>query len=297
MIAYDNSRLMKPAFSLNIRNILLPLVILLLISGAAVAAERPVVREVLVSREGNGARIDIRADQPLSHSSYLMPELTKWVIDLPGAKTTYSDDESKKMRTPPLDRITVRQKEVNGELFTRIGLDVKGEVVFSLKEDPLDKGHLVVLLTPAKATPHKQEAAATAGAPLKPLPREPQALAGSAKPSGAPSDNGAAANTVTAIRITTDAIRIEADGRLTLPAPLLVNRPGRLVLDLAGVTSGLESVPVPANRFGIVQSRLGKSGGKLRIVFEVKDNAFPEFQVREMPNGVEILPGPETKRK
>src|SRR5512140_223052 len=107
---------MKLAFSLRTA-----LVLLLHISAsAALAAERPVVREVLVTREGNGARIEIRADQPLAHTSYLMPELAKWVIDLPGAKTTYTDEESKKMRTPPLERITVRQKEVNGELFTRI---------------------------------------------------------------------------------------------------------------------------------------------------------------------------------
>lgn len=289
---------MKPAFALNIREIMLLLVILLHVSaaGAALAAERPVVREVLVTGEGNGARIDIRADQPLSHTSYLMPELTKWVIDLPGAKTTYNDDESKKMRTPPLERITVRQKEVNGELFTRIGLDVKGEVDFSLKEDPLDQGHLVALLTPAKATPQKRGAEAAVTALPRPLPKEPQTAAGSAKSSGTPSDTGAIAKRVT-VRITAEAVRIEADGKMAVPAPLLLNRPGRLVLDLAGVTGGVESIPVPANRFGIVRSRLGKSGDKLRIVFEVSGNSFPDFQVKEIPNGVEILSVPDLKQK
>jgi len=283
---------MKPAFTLRSA---LTFVILLHISaaGAALAAERPVVREVLVTREGNGARIEIRADQPLAHTSYLMPELTKWVIDLPGAKTTYTGDESKKMRTPPLERITVRQKEVNGELFTRIGLDVKGKVDFSLTEDPLDQGHLVVLLTPAKPTPQKP--AAEASPAPRPLPMETQALAASAKPAGAPSDTGAMAKAVT-VRITADAIRIEADGRLTVPAPLLLNRPGRLVLDLAGVTGGMESVPVPPNGFGIAHCRLGKSGGKLRIVFEVSGNSFPDFQVKEILNGVEILPTPDVKK-
>jgi hypothetical protein len=285
---------MKPAFTLR-STLMFVILLRISVTGAALAAERPVVREVLVTREGNGARIEIRADQPLAHTSYLMPELTKWVIDLPGAKTTYTDDESKKMRTPPLERITVRQKEVNGELFTRIGLDVKGEVDFLLKEDPLDQGHLVVLLTPAKPTPQKP---ATFPAALpQPLPREPQVLARNEKPAGAPSDTGTMAKTVTAIRITADAVRIEADGRLAVPAPLLLNRPGRLVLDLAGVTGGGENVPVPANRFGIVHCRLGKSGGKLRIVFEVSGNSFPDFQVKEIPNGVEILPVPDVKQK
>lgn len=117
----------------------------------ALAADRPVVREVLISKEGNGARIEIRANQPLAHRSYLMPELDKWVVDLPGAKTTYSGDESKKLRTTPLERITVRQKEVNGDLFIRIGLDFKGKVNFSLKEDQFDKGHLIILITPLTA--------------------------------------------------------------------------------------------------------------------------------------------------
>ena len=111
--------------------------------GVALAADRQVLREVLVIQEGNGARIELRADQPLAYKSYLMPELAKWVIDLPGAQTTSSGDESKLMRTPPLERLSVRQKEVNGDLFTRIGLDFKGDVDFSIKEDPLDKGHLV----------------------------------------------------------------------------------------------------------------------------------------------------------
>jgi len=289
---------MKPAFALNIRGIVLSLVILLHISaaGAALAAERPVVREVLVTGEGNGARIDIRADKPLAHISYLMPELAKWVIDLPGAKTTYTDDESKKMRTPPLERITVRQKEVNGELFTRIGLDVKGEVDFSLKEDPLDQGHLVVTLTPAKAASQKRGTEAAVVALPQPPPKEPQILADSAKTSGAASDTGTMAKTVT-VHITADAIRIEADGKLEVPAPLLLNRPGRLVFDLAGVTGGGESIPVPTNRFGIVRSRLGKSGGKLRIVFEVSGNSFPDFQVKEIPKGMEILSVPDLKQK
>jgi len=119
-------------------------------AGAALAEERPLIREVLVSKEGSGARIEIRANLPLLYQSYLMPGLEKWVIDLAGARTASGKDESKKMRTPPLERMTVRHKEVNGNLFTRIGLDFKGKVNFSARHDPLDKGHLVVIMTPLK---------------------------------------------------------------------------------------------------------------------------------------------------
>lgn len=131
------------------------LVILLLClaaTGAAFAESRPVIKEVLVSREGSGARIEIRASQPLLYRSYHMPGLEKWVIDLPGARTASGRDEAKKMRTAPLERMTVRHKEVNGDLFTRIGLDFKGDVHFSVRLDPLDKGHLVAIMTPLKAT-------------------------------------------------------------------------------------------------------------------------------------------------
>lgn len=117
----------------------------------ALAADRPIIKELLISKEGNGARIEIRASQPLVYRSYLMPALVKWVIDLPGAKTALGRDESKKLRTAPLEQITVRQKEVNGDLFTRIGLNFKGEVNFSLRHDPLDQGHLVAIMTPLKA--------------------------------------------------------------------------------------------------------------------------------------------------
>jgi len=148
----------------------LALVLLLQLSAAAAyATERPVVREVLISREGTGARIDIKADKALSYRSYLMTGLEKWVIDLPGAKTTFAGDESKKMRTAPLERITVRQKEVNGDHLTRIGLDFKGEVDFSLKEDLLDKGHLIVIIKPSRSAQQKGAAGTSATTASKTL--------------------------------------------------------------------------------------------------------------------------------
>lgn len=265
--------------------------------GATVAAERPVVQEVVATQEGNGARIVIRADLPLVYRSYLMPELAKWVIDLPGAKTDYADDASRKMRTPPLERITVRQKEVNGDLFTRIGLDFKGEVAFSINADPLDMGRLVVLITPLKTLPQQRPADAAASAAPQSIPKPQKAATESAKPSNS-SDPGKAAKTVINVRVATDSIRIETDGKVTLPTPLILTGPGRLVLDMAGVSSGLKSIPVPAtNRFGIVRSRLGKSAGKLRIVFEVSGETFPKFQLQEILNGVEIIPTADIKRK
>ncbi len=140
----------------------------LLCCSAARAAERPVVRDVAVFREGDGARIEISADRPLSYTTYLMPELAKWVIDLPGAASAASGDQSRKMKTPPLERITLRRKEVNGEMLTRIGIDVRGEVTFSIKPDPVDRGRLVALLIPR--SPKKQENAALP----KPAPTTPQ---------------------------------------------------------------------------------------------------------------------------
>jgi len=147
------------------RSYWLALFMLLQISAAtlASAAERPVVRDVLVYKEGNGARIEIKANQALAYRSYLMPGLEKWVIDLPDARTTFAGDESKKMRTAPLERITIRQKEVNGDHLTRIAFDFKGEVEFSLKEDLLDKGHLIVIIKPSPASP--QTVAAGTSAP------------------------------------------------------------------------------------------------------------------------------------
>lgn len=134
----------------------LPLVMLLHCSAVACAAERPVVRDVAAYREGDGARIEIRADRPLTYTTYLMPELAKWVIDLPGAASAATDDQSRKMRTAPLERISIRQKEINGDPLTRIGIDFKGEVVFSVTADPVDKGRLVVRVTPSRS-PKKQD--------------------------------------------------------------------------------------------------------------------------------------------
>ncbi len=273
------------------------LVVLLLCSaaGTALTAERPLVLEVVATPEASGARIEIRADQPLTWRSYLMPGLEKWVIDLPEATTNYSEDEAKKMRTPPLERITVRQKDVNGDLFTRIGIDFKGEVDFSLQADPIDKGKLVVLIKPARAKPPGSTAAATASAPL-PLAKKPATATGSAPPATPSPAGGAAAKTITKVSITADAVSIEADGRVATPAPLLLSKPGRLVLDLPGVGSELKTVAVPANRFGIVRCRLGNSGGKLRIVFEVSGENFPDFRIRELFQGVEIRPVAEARR-
>lgn len=133
------------------------IMLLLSAAGTALAAERPVVQELVVTREGSGARIEIRSDLPLVYKSYLMPELAKWVIDLPEAKTATGEDVSRKMKTPPLERITVRQKEVNGDLFTRIGIDFKDEVAFSIQADPVDRSRLVAVITPIKAASQKKE--------------------------------------------------------------------------------------------------------------------------------------------
>lgn len=264
--------------------ILFELVIVLLgaVSGTVCAAERPILREVAVFPESNGARIEIRADQPLVYRSYLMPQLSKWVIDLPGVTTGSSGDQARKMKTLPLERITVRQKEVNGDQFTRIGFDVTGTVDFLIKADPADKSHLVVVITPSGAAPQRQTAVAGSVAP--------PAAAVAVRQSGTVSAAGLTAKAVTSVSISADSIRIEADGRLIGARPMLLNGPGRLVLDLAGLTTGLEKIPIPANRFGIVRCRFGKSADKLRIVFEVNGNSFPAFQLQEINNGVEIFP-------
>lgn len=266
-------------------------------AGSAFAAERPVVRDVAVYAEGSGARIEIRADGPLAYKSYLMPELAKWVIDLPGATTAHSDDESKRMRTLPLERVSVRQREVNGDLFTRIGLDFTGEVEFSVNGDQRDKGLLVVLMKPSGPAPQKPAAAPplTAGAGPPPGTEVAGAGAGGVQPSSLLPANAAAAKNVTAVHISAAAIRIEGDGRMTVPVPLTLKKPGRLVLDLPGVGSGLETVPVPANSFGIVRARLGKNSGTLRLVFEVRGDHFPDFRLQETVNGVEIIPAPAMK--
>ena len=159
------------SYNAYVRILWLALVILLQLSAAAVfASDRPVVREVLVAKEGTGARIEIKADKALTYRSYLMTGLEKWVIDLPGAKTTFAGDESKKMRTPPLERITVRQKEVNGDNLTRIGFDFKGEVDFSLKQNLLDKGHLIVIIKPLQPFPQKRAAETSVSNAAKTLP-------------------------------------------------------------------------------------------------------------------------------
>lgn len=154
------------------RRIMLPFPLLLQLSAAtvAMAAERPVVRDVAVFREGNGARIEIRADRPLTYATYLMPELAKWVIDLPGATSAAPDDQSRKMRTAPLERISIRRKELNGELLTRIGLDFRGEVEFSVTADPVDKGRLVVLLIPSRQPLGKRRADTPVTAPPRTAP-------------------------------------------------------------------------------------------------------------------------------
>ena len=132
-----------------IKRLLLVLIPLLFVQGAmAHGAERPVVREVVTTAAGSGARIEIRADRPLTYRSYLMPELAKWVVDLPGALSAAGEDQSRRMRTKPLDRISVKQREINGDPLTRIGIDVTEPVEFTVAPDPADAGRLVILVRP-----------------------------------------------------------------------------------------------------------------------------------------------------
>jgi hypothetical protein len=121
------------------------LVLIAGISISALANELPIIQEVVITKAGKGARIEIRADKPIKFTSYYMPELTKWVIDIPNSVPALAE-ESKKVVTVPLERVTVKKREINGVPFSRIGLDITGEAEFTVKTDTLEKGVLTVFL-------------------------------------------------------------------------------------------------------------------------------------------------------
>jgi len=117
---------------------------------------------------------------------------------------------------------------------------------------------------PVPATPVKLEPVVPAGTPLgKPL-------------------------VITAIKVGTSYVDIEANTRPEVFEQMKLAQPNRLAIDLPGATSSLGAKGIPVRRFGLEQIRIGRYPDHVRIVLDSGSSPFPVYEIKRTDKGLRV---------
>ena len=167
------------------------------------------------------------------------------------------------------------------------GASAKSEPAMAPKEaDPLG-------LDEPPAAPGKSEPAVKAsGLPAPSVVPPPIAPAPTASvklepvvPAGAPPRKHVV---ITAIKVGTSSVDIEANGRLEVFEQMKLTEPNRLAIDVPGATCSLSSKGIPVRRFGLEQVRIGRYPDHTRIVLDAGNSPFPAYEIKPMDKGLRI---------
>jgi type IV pilus assembly protein PilQ len=258
----------------------------------------PVVKGIKVIKYGEDLGVEISADRDLAYTCSKMPQLLRVVIDLPGTDPGQPDTVYK-VQSALISTIRLQKKMINDVMVTRISVNLAEDADFTERIDPVNKKKLTVVLH-RSAPPLSAASAAVSAAAAPKLggakQQSPQQKHSSAqvgpvpKPAVKPAEPVPAQSvTVSEVSFSADAIDIRTGGAVSDFKVFTLSDPGRLVIDLPAARSSINSIAVPANRFGIVASRIGSSAGKLRLVFVAGEKPFPGYRVEKTGTGLRVM--------
>jgi hypothetical protein len=306
----------------RLRLLLAALMVGLLGASACGAAETaPLFKGVKVIKYGEDLGVEISTDRDIVYSCSEMPQLLRVVIDLPGTDPG-RPDALYKVQSSLISTIRLQKKSINDVTVTRISVNLAEDADFTARVDAADKTKLTVLLRKAArvSAPAPALAARSAVSPASslssslstssspstsstpssaagqkrdqqsPLRRPVAAVAPFAKPVIKPVVPGTVQPvTVSAVRFGADAIEIQTAGLVPSFKAFTLGDPGRLVIDRPAAKTSLDSITVPANRFGVVAARIGSAEGKLRLVFVAGQKPFPGYRVEKTETGLHVV--------
>jgi hypothetical protein len=93
---------------------------------------------------------------------------------------------------------------------------------------------------------------------------------------------------ITAIKVESSYIDIEASGRLDDFSQMKLTGPNRLVIDVPGATSSMSAKGIPVRRFGLAQVRVGRYPDHTRIVLDADGSSFPDYEIKSTDTGLRI---------
>lgn len=251
----------------------------------------PVIKGIRVLRSGDDLGVEISADKKLEYTCSKMPQLFRVVIDLPRTEPG-STENVYRYKSIMISDIRTEKKTINGVMITRISVNLTEAADFTVRSDASDNGKLTLLFRkPARdATAGTAAAIPQGGAKGQPAQAKPAAPAARAqKVVRSPAVPGTTPPvSVTDVKVGAAAIDITSGGDIGEYRAFTLQKPGRLVIDIPGARSELRSIAVPANKFGVVKTRLAYFEGKLRIVFVAGTKSFPAYQVVQTGTGLRI---------
>jgi len=93
---------------------------------------------------------------------------------------------------------------------------------------------------------------------------------------------------ITAIKVGTSYVEIEANNRLEVFEQMKLAQPNRLAIDVPGATSSLSTKSITVRRFGLEQVRIGRYPDHVRIVLDAGSSPFPDYQITSTEKGLRV---------
>ncbi|GFE60524.1 AMIN domain-containing protein [Geobacter sp. AOG2] len=93
---------------------------------------------------------------------------------------------------------------------------------------------------------------------------------------------------IRAIKVGTSYVDIEANDRLEVFEQMKLTQPNRLVIDVSGATSPLNTKDIAVRRFGLKQVRIGRYSDHIRIVFDAGSSPFPNYKINPTAKGLRV---------
>jgi len=277
----------------RMKTVLLAIVLGVLLAPSWLQADGalPVINGLRVFRSGDNIGVEVSADKAVEYTCSKMPQLLRVVIDLPHTELGELNNVYK-YKAPMLSEVRLEKKSINGEMLTRVSINLSEDAEFTAGTTP-DQTKVRVML-------HKKAAGATSGA-VTVAPGAPDAK-GAAAGDGSPAPLASAVKaapgpasserkqeiTVSAVNCDEDGIEIVSGGSIGNFKAFILQQPGRLVIDIPGARTTLGSIAIPPNRFGIVRARIAPFEGKLRVVFDTGAQPFPNYQLVKTATGLRI---------
>lgn len=85
-----------------------------------------------------------------------------------------------------------------------------------------------------------------------------------------------------------DFLDIAADGPVASYKTMKLDKPTRLVIDIADASTKLSTKPIPIDRFGVRTARVGVNRGVVRIVLDSPATLFPKHTISTTATGLHI---------
>jgi type IV pilus assembly protein PilQ len=262
--------------------------------GMTDAVETATLRDIRVTGDGAGARIEIDADRPLTYTSYSDSDPRRLVLDI-------SNADPGTAQAPQLDpsllvkKVDVVKTDLTAGSLVRITMEANDAVDYVVNSNPANMSSITVVANPrqpaaevsagpAAAQPAQEQSAVVA---QEPVPTASTDAGASVSTAASPAPLSGSGPSLADIAVVSDGIDIRTNAPVRKYKYFNMTKPQRLVVDLYGFKSDL-SRTINVNAFGIENARIGSYADKTRIVFDSTAEAFPSYTLDKSTSGLKL---------